>query len=407
MDVARVRKDFPVLEKEIGGKTPIYFDSACQTLRPKQVVSAMNEYYESFPACAGRSVHKMATEVSLRVDEVRAKVAGFLGADTPTEIAFLKNTTEGLNTVIFGSDLRKGDEVLTTDYEHNSMHVPLLQLADTVGVRRRTVSSSADGTIDLGFFERAMSKKVKLVAMCMTSNVTGYTLPAKQVVDIAHSYGAKVLFDAAQTAPSQRIDMGSLGADYLVCSSHKMCGPSGVGIFYQRADLSDRIRPLMFGGHGISDTDAVSFKLLPAPERFETGLQNYSGIIGTGAAVDYLSSIGLDEIHRHEVQLNKQMTKGLTEIKGVKTLQPSDPNLRGGILSFNIENLMAHDVAMILDNSKNIMIRSGMHCCHSYFHSRGLDGCARASVYLYNTQEEAETFVSSVRKLAVEFSKKR
>ncbi len=407
MDVARIRNDFPVLSREIGGKLPIYLDSACQTLRPKQVVAAIDEYYEAFPACAGRSVHKMATEVSLRCDQVRARAADFLGADTPTEIAFLKNTTEGLNTVIFGSGLRKGDEVVTTDYEHNSLHVPALQAVKTLGIRRKIVHSATDGTLDLEAFEKSMSKKVKLVAMCLTSNVTGYTLPAKEVVDIAHSYGAKVLFDAAQAAPSRKIDVSSLGVDYLACSAHKMCGPSGVGVFYVRSDLSESLQPLMYGGHGISDTNYASFKLLPAPERFETGLQNYSGIMGTGAAMDYLSSIGMDEIQGHEAALNRQMTRGLEDVPGLTMLKPSDPNLRAGMFSFNLDGLMAHDVAMILDNSKNIMIRSGMHCCHSYFHSRGIDGCARASVYLYNTSQEVGEFVDSVKDLSSKFSKKR
>ena len=407
MDVARIRNDFPVLSKEIGGKLPIYFDSACQTLRPKQVVGAIDEYYESFPACAGRSVHKMATEVSLRCDQVRARVADFLGAETPTEIAFLKNTTEGLNTVIFGSSLRKGDEVVTTDYEHNSLHVPVVQAANSLGIRQKIVHSSTDDTFDLELYEQNMSKRVKLVAMCLTSNVTGYTLPAREVVDIAHSYGAKVLFDAAQTAPSQKIDVSDIGVDYLACSAHKMCGPSGVGIFFVRSDLSESLEPLMFGGHGISDTDNTSFKLLPAPERFETGLQNYSGIIGTGAAVEYLSSLGMDEIRGHEVMLNKQMTRGLRDVPGLSILKPSDPNLRGGMFSFNIDNLMAHDIAMILDNSKNIMIRSGMHCCHSFFQTRMIDGCARASLYVYNTAEEVKVFVDAVGELADKFSRKR
>ena len=407
MDAARLRKDFTVLGKEPGGKPLIYLDSACQTLRPKQVVAAMNEYYDSFPACAGRSVHKMGTEVSLRVDAVRAGAAEFLGADTPTEIAFLKNTTEGLNTVIFGSGLRKGDEIVTTDYEHNSIHIPVMQLGDSLGIKRNIVPSAPDGTFDLEAFDRIMSKKVKLVAMCLTSNVTGYTLPAKEVVEIAHSYGAKVLFDAAQTAPSHKLDVAALGVDYLACSVHKMCGPAGIGMFYVRADLSERLTPLMFGGHGIGEADNSSFKLLPAPERFETGLQNYSGILGTGAAIDYLDSVGLDEIRSHEIVLNKLMTRELMDVKGLTMLKPADPNLRDGMFAFNLSGLMAHDIAMILDNSKNIMMRSGMLCSHSFFRSRNLDGCARASVYLYNTVDEARVFVESVQRLSREFSRRR
>ena len=405
MDVKRIRDDFPVLGRKIGDKLPIYFDSACQTLRPKQVTEAVSEYYESFPSCAGRSVHKLATEVSLRCDAVRSRLADFFDAESPTEMAFMKNTTEGLNTVIFGMGLKKGDEILTTDYEHNSVHVPVVQLTKTVGVKHRMVESAADGTFDLERFEKAMNKKVRLVAMCLTSNVSGYTLPAREVVEITHSYGAKVLFDAAQAAPSRKISVRQLGVDFLAASAHKMCGPSGVGLFYARAEISDRLTPLMFGGHGVTDTNHASFKLLPAPERFETGLQNYSGIVGTGAALDYLSAIGLDAIREHEISLNKRMTRALADVRGISLIKPKDPDLRGGIFSFNIEGLSAHDIAMILDNSKNIMMRSGMHCCHTYFHSRGIDGCARASVYIYNRHEEVDMFTEAVSELAAKFGK--
>ena len=407
MDVSRIREDFAVLKKDIGGKPPIYLDNACQTLRPKQVSEAVTEYYDSFPACAGRSVHKLATEVSLRCDEVRTRAAEFFGAESPMEIAFMKNTTEGLNTVILGSGLKRGDEVVTTDYEHNSVHVPVLRAVELLGVKHKIVKSAPDGTFDLESFEKTMTKKVKLAALCLTSNVTGYTMPAKEVIDIAHSYGARVLLDAAQAAPSMKLDVNSLKVDYLAASAHKMCGPSGVGIFYVRADVSDKLRPIMYGGHGVTDTRYDSYELLPAPERFETGLQNYSGIVGTGAALEYLSKIGMDEIRAHEISLNKQMTRALADVPAVKLLRPHDPNLRGGMFSFNVDGLSAHDVAMILDNSKNIMMRSGMHCCHPYFHALGLEGCARASVYIYNSKEEAKIFTDSVRDLSSSVTRKR
>ena len=407
MDVNRIREDFAVLRKDFGGKPPIYFDNACQTLRPKQVTQAVTEYYDSFPACAGRSVHKLATEVSLRCDEVRTRTADFFGAESPLEIAFMKNTTEGLNTVILGSGLKSGDEVVTTDYEHNSVHVPVLRAVEQFGIKHKIVRSAADGTFDLEAFDKALTKKTRLAALCMTSNVTGYTLPAKDAIEIAHSYGAKVLLDAAQAAPSMKIDVRSLNVDYLAASAHKMCGPSGVGIFYVRAEISERLRPVMYGGHGVTDTRYDSYKLLPAPERFETGLQNYSGIVGTGVALEYLSRLGMDEIRAHEISLNRQMTRALADVEAVKLLKPVDPNLRSGIFSFNIDGFSSHDVAMILDNSKNIMMRSGMHCCHPYFHRLGLDGCARASAYIYNTKEEAKLFTDSVRELSGSISKKR
>ncbi|HEX9908056.1 MAG TPA: cysteine desulfurase [Thermoplasmata archaeon] len=405
MNTGKIRKDFVVLNRKMDGRPPIYFDNACQTLRPKQVTDAVREYYDSFPACAGRSVHKLATEVSLRCDETRAKAADFFGADTPNEIAFTKNTTEGLNTVIMGMGLKKGDEVVTSDYEHNSVHIPVLRAVEWLGVKHRIIRSLPDGTFDLDAFEKTMSRKVRLVAICLTSNVTGYTLPAKEVVEIAHANDAQVLFDAAQTAPSIQLDVGRLGVDFLAASAHKMCGPSGVGFLYCRTGLGDSVRPVMYGGHGVTDASYDSYELLPPPERFETGLQNYSGIVGAGAAIDYLSAIGMDEIRSHEASLNKAITRGLAGVSGIRPLKPTDPNLRAGIFSFNVDNLSGHDIAMILDNSKNIMMRSGMHCCHPFFHARGLDGCARASVYLYNTLEEAKTFVESVEDLADKFAR--
>ncbi len=404
MDVDKVRADFPVLHLEVGGRLPIYLDSACQTLRPSQVVEAVVEYYERYPSCGGRSVHKLATEVSVRCDDVRAKVARFLSARSPTEIMFMKNTTEGLNTVIRGCGLRKGDEVVTTDYEHNSVHVPVLDAVRRVGVKHRMVHSGQDGVFDLDAFEGMVTDKVKLVAMSMTSNVTGCSLPAREVVAIAHSKGARVLFDAAQTAPSQRIDLKSLDVDYLAASAHKMLGPSGIGLMYVRSDLQDGLEPLMYGGHGVTDTTYEGFSLLPAPERFETGLQDYAGIIGTGAAVDYLAGIGMDDIASHEAMLNRRLTGALSGVDGVSIVGPEDPAQRGGILSFNISGLSPHDVAMILDNSRNIMLRSGMHCCHPYFHARGIDGCARASMYIYNTDKDVDALAESATRLASEFS---
>lgn len=403
MDIESLRKDFPLLSGEEGTKPPVYLDSACQTLRPKCVMDAMDEYYRSIPACAGRSAHRMATEVSIRCDDVRAEACDFFGAEGPSEIAFLKNATEGLNTVIFGCGLSKGDEVVTSDYEHNSVHIPLIRAASALGIRRRIVPSLPDGTLDLVAFGEALSSRTRLVAVCLTSNVTGYTLPAQEIVDMAHRRGAKVLFDAAQTAPSRRIDVSSLGVDFLVASAHKMLGPSGVGIMYAQSDSAKSLAPLSYGGHGVTGATLDSFELLPPPERFEAGLQNYSGIIGTGAAIRYLRRMGLDAVTEHEAMLNRRLTRALRTVEGVEILAPADPNLRGGILSFNVRGMVPHDVAMILDNSRDIMVRAGMHCCHSLFESRGIDGAVRASMYVYNTPREIDELAHAVEDIAGKF----
>ncbi|HIH01531.1 TPA: cysteine desulfurase [Thermoplasmata archaeon] len=403
MNAQALRRDFPILSEDAGARPPIYLDSACQTLRPKCVIDAMNEYYRDFPACAGRSAHRLATEVSIRCDDVRTEACEFFGAAELAEIAFMKNSTEGLNTVISGSGLSKGDEVVTTDFEHNSVHVPLVRAASALGVRRRVVRSLPDGTFDLEAFDEALSGRTKLVAMCLTSNVTGHTLPAREIVEMAHARGAKVLFDAAQTAPSRSIDVRSLGVDYLTASAHKMMGPSGVGILYAEAESGRNLPPLCFGGHGITGATLDSYELLPPPERFEAGLQNYSGIIGTGAALRYLRRIGLDCVSEHEAMLNKRLTKALRSVEGVSILEPLDPNLRGGILSFNVKSMVPHDVAMILDNSRDIMVRAGMHCCHSLFESRGIDGAVRASMYLYNTADEVDELARALADISARF----
>jgi len=407
MDIKRVRADFPALLKEVDGRPPIYLDSACQTLRPKAVIDAMAEYYECYPSCAGRSVHRFATEVSVRCDDVRSRTASLFGCADSSQVVFMKNATEALNTVVMGLENEPGSEVVTTDYEHNSLHVPVLRARDRFGTVHRIVPSSEDGTFDIEAFHEVMTKKVKLVAMCLTSNVTGYSLPAREAVDIAHSYGARVLFDAAQTAPSMRIDMDSLGADFVAVSAHKMLGPSGVGILLAQEGAWECLAPLTVGGHAVTDTSYESYESLPPPERFETGLQNYSGIIGTGAALEYLESLGLDEVRKHEARLNRLVTRALLDVPGISTLRPEDPNLRGGIFSFNVAGLSSHDVAVILDNSRGMMLRSGMHCCHPYFRSRGLDGCARASFYIYNTEDEAREFSDAVRELSVSFGGRR
>lgn len=403
MDPDTLRRDFPLLSPDADAEPPIYLDSACQTLRPRCVIDAMNEYYKSIPACASRSAHRMATEVSLRCDEVREQVRDFFGAQDSSEIAFLKNATEGLNTVIFGSGLARGDEVVTTDYEHNSVHIPLIRAADAIGIRRRMVRSSPDGTFDLEAYGEALSPRTKLVVMCQTSNVTGHTLPAREVVEMAHSLGARVVLDAAQTAPSRRIDVTSLDVDFLVASAHKMLGPSGVGMMYAKREASSALSPLIFGGHGVTGATLDSFELLPPPERFEAGLQNYSGVLGTGAAVRYLERIGLDEVAEHEAALNRRLTRSLRDVDGVSILKPSDPNARGGLLSFNVGQMIPHDVAMILDNSRNIMVRAGMHCCHSLFCSRGIDGAVRASMYVYNTSAEVDELSRAVEDIAAKF----
>jgi cysteine desulfurase/selenocysteine lyase len=402
MDVDRVRKDFPIYDKDPDGT--IYLDSACQSLRPRQVIDAMDQYYESFPACGGRSVHRLASQVAIKVDESREAIARFIGAERDTEIVFTKSCTEALNMVAFGLDLKRDDVVVTTDIEHNSNHVPWLELKERKGVGRRFARSTVDGRFDMESFKSVMDRNVKVVSMVQTNNVNGATIPIKEIAEVAHDHGAIMVVDGAQSAPHMRVDMKGMDIDFFGMSLHKMLGPSGMGVLYGRMEDLEGLRPLMSGGGSVLETGYDHARYLPPPEKFEAGLLNYAGIIGSGAAVEYLRKLGMDDVNEHERRLNRSMTTGLRHLEEVRVLEPLDPDLRGSIYPFNVKGLSSHDVAMFLDEIGHVMIRSGSHCSHPYFSSLGLDGCARASTYVYNTMGDAKRFVESVEKLVEVFA---
>jgi cysteine desulfurase/selenocysteine lyase len=402
MDVERVRKDFPLYTG--ASKDFIYLDSACQTLRPTPVIEAMMRYYLEYPACGGRSVHRLATQVSIEVDEAREKVASFLGAGRPEEITFTKSCTEALNLVAKGLRFHRGDVVVTTDFEHNSNHVPWLQMQRAHDLKRRFVLTPPSGLFDIEAFKNMMSSDVKMVSMVHTNNINGTGIPAKEVIEIAHDHGALVMLDGAQAAPHQKVDVGQLDADFYAFSAHKMLGPSGMGVLYGKMELLKTLEPLISGGGGVSLTTHERADFLPPPERFEAGLQNYAGIIGTGAAIDYLNRLGMQEVMEHDIKLNESATSKLQTIPNVSILAPSEAKHRGSIISFNVKGMSSHDVAMILDEIGKVMIRSGMHCVHPYFVARHLDGCARASFYIYNNEDDVKGFAEKVSEVASKFS---
>ncbi len=399
MDIGSVRNDFPTVRKGLG----IYLDSACQSLRPDSVMEAMNDYYENFPACGGRSVHSMATKVSIAVDETRETLASFFGTDDPDCYVFTKNCTEGLNTAAYGLGLKRGDVVVTTDAEHNSNHVPWLFLKENMGVERRMSRSDDEGGFDLESFHKCMDHRVKVVSVQHCNNVTGCTVPIRAVTEIAHDFGATVIIDGAQAAPHMAVDLKKADVDIYCMSIHKMLGPTGMGAMYGKREVLERLRPMTLGGGTVGLATYDSVNLAPIPDRFEAGLHNYAGIIGTKAALDYLSKVGMDEIERWDTVLMERMMSGLEDIRNLHPVGPSDPRRRGSVFSFNIDGLGAHDIAMMVDSMAGVMIRSGMHCAHPFYVSRGIDGSARASVYLYNSPEEIDIFTNTVRNIAETF----
>ncbi len=402
MNPNNIRQDFPVLSRKINGKPIIYMDSACMSLRPIQVIDAVNNYYKNFPACAGRSNHKLAREVTEAVNKAREDIRKFFNAKNSKEIVFTKNTTEAINLVAHSFALDKGDIVITSDREHNSNLMPWQVLSKTKGIVHDIVKSNDDNTFNIENFKKIINEnkgKVKLVSMVHTSNLDGYTMPVKEIIKISHDSKALVMLDAAQSAPHKELDVRKLDVDFLACSGHKMLGPSGIGMLYAKQHLLESMSPFMVGGETVINTTYESFQLEEPPGKFEAGLQHYSGIIGFGEAVKYLMKIGRNDISNHEVKLNKIVTNGFNDIDKISIIGPKNPELRGGIISFNIKNTDPHEVAGMLDSAANIMVRSGMHCVHSWFNARNIKGSVRASLYLYNTEEEAKILIEEVKKI--------
>ena len=399
INLEKIRQDFPIFQKQINGKPPVYFDNACMSLKPLPVIEVMNKYYYDYPACAGRSGHRLGDMVTKKVAEARIKVAEFINAKHVEEIIFTRNTTEGINLIAHSLKLNQGDIVLGTDKEHNSNLIPWQILAKKIGVIHKVVPSKPDNTFDLEKFESMMSDKVKLVAMVHTSNLDGVSIPAKEIIKIAHQYGALVLLDAAQSAPHKKIDVIDLDVDFLAFSGHKMLGPTGVGVLYGKKQLLENLEPFLTGGDTVEFSTYTDHKFLPIPEKFEAGLQDYAGIIGFGEAADYLQKIGYENIAEQEYKLNKYLTEEILKIPKAKIIGPADPKLRGGIISFYIEGVDSHQIAILLDETANIMIRAGQHCVHSWFNAHNIKASTRASLYFYNTMAEAEIFVASLNKI--------
>ena len=397
MDLKKIRQDFPLLQA--GPKPIIYFDNACQSLRPQPVIEAINHYYLKYSACSGRSMHRLSEEVNRDCDQARVQMFKFLGAARKEEIVFNRNTTEGINLIANVMNWQPGDEVIISDKEHNSNLIPWQILAKKQGIVVKIVPSRPDNTFNLAAFEQLLTQRVRLVSLGYTSNLDGVTIPAAEVIKMAHKNGSLVLLDAAQTAPHLKLNVKALDVDFLALSGHKMLGPSGMGVLYGKYKLLEQLEPFMVGGDTVASSTYTTCEFLPPPERFEAGLQDYAGILGLGAAAKYLLDVGFDVIQKQETLLNEAITTEISNLPDLKLLGPADPRLRGGVVSFYIENIDSHRIALMLDQMANIAVRSGQHCVHSWFNARHLAGSVRASVYFYNTLEEVSVFVSSLKKI--------
>lgn len=399
-DIERIREDFPALNKPISGKLPIYFDNACMTLKPKQVVEAMNEYYYNHPGCHRRAIHKFGELTTLRYKKARESVQKFINANEPCEIVFTRNTTEAINLIANSFPFKKGDTVLTTELEHNSNLLPWQVLARKKGIIHKVFSLNDDMAFDLERFEKILAQGIRLVSVFHTSHVTGITLPIKDIVDLSHNYGALVLIDGAQAVAHKKIDVQDLDIDLFAFSFHKMLGPTGMGALYAKKDIFESMSPFLIGGEAIDDADYNSFVLSELPYRFESGLQNYAGAIGAEAAIKYLEAVGFGRINEQEFQLNEFITREISRLSRIKLLGPRQPGLRGSIINFYIEGIDSGELSILLDKTNNIMLRSGVHCCHAWYKKHNLPTTLRAAVYFYNTSEEAEVFIRTIKQIS-------
>ena len=383
-----IRKDFPVLENFV------YLDSAATTQTPRQVVEAMCDYFYKYAANHGRGAHRLARETTNHFEDAREAVAGFIGGDYEHTI-FTRNTTESINMVALGLDWETGDHVVTTHVEHHSNLLPWLRLKEK-GVEVTAIAPNPDGTVDPGDIDSAITEQTKLVAITHVSNVFGSVMDVEEITKIAHRSGCMSLVDAAQSVGHMPFDVKNINCDFMAVSGHKgMFGPQGTGVLYLKD--TDSIKPVYLGGGTIYAMTGYDYKLEDAPGRFEYGTPNIPGIIGLGRSVEYVNSLGVEDIRRHEEALARDAARRLSGLDKVEVYGPQD---RAGVVPFNVVGLHPHDVAMILDETRKICVRSGYHCAIPSVNMLKVEGTLRASFGAYNLAEEVDLLVDTVEKIA-------
>jgi cysteine desulfurase/selenocysteine lyase len=404
-----IRKDFPILSRTVrNGAQLVYLDSGATSQKPRQVLDAVRDAYELHNAAAHRGTHLLGEEATDLYEGARSRVAAFIGAPSPDEIVFTKNATEAINLVAYsmsnasalgGPDrfrVLPGDEILITELEHHANLVPWQQLCSRTGATLRWLGVTPDGRIDLSSLDSMITGRTKLVAVAHQSNVTGAVVDLPAVVAAAHAKGALVLADAAQSVPHQPVDVAALGVDFLVFSGHKMLGPYGVGVLYGRLELLAEMPPFLTGGSMIEVVRMEGTTFLPPPQRFEPGVPFIAEAAGLGAAVDYLSALGMANVAAHEELLTAAALSLLGSIDGVTIVGPLTTEARGGAVSFEVDGVHPHDVGQVLDEL-GIAVRTGHHCAWPLHRAFGVQSSTRASFYVYNTLAEVDALAEGIR----------
>jgi cysteine desulfurase/selenocysteine lyase len=401
LDVTKVRADFPILQRDVRPGVPlVYLDSTATSQKPAAVIEAMNEFLARSNANIHRGIHTLAEEATAMYESARQRVANFINAPSARQIIFTRNTTESINLVAYTwgrANLQPGDVVILTEMEHHSNLVPWQMLAQEKNLHLEFIQVTPDGYLDLESYQSLLKLEPRLVSFTQMSNVLGTINPAVEIIRLAHQAGAITMVDGAQSVPHFQVDVQELQADFLAFSAHKMLGPTGIGVLYGRKDLLESIPPFLGGGDMIKRVHLRSFTPNEIPHKFEAGTPAIAEAIGFGAAVDYLSKIGMDEIAHHEHELVDYALERLVEIPGVSLFGPPADH-RGGVVSFTLQGIHPHDISQILDSS-GVAIRAGHHCAMPLHEKYNLPATARASFYLYNTFGEVDTLAESIYKV--------
>ena len=397
LDVESIRKDFPILQRKVHGKPLVYFDNAATSQKPSQVIDAIDFYYKNYNANVHRSIHQLGEEATAKFEEAHEKVADFINADSYQNIIFTKNTTESLNLAAYSltAGLKKDDEIVISQMEHHSNFVPWQQLAKQRGLKLKFIKINEEGNLDEESIKQNITKKTKIVSLTHVSNVLGTINPIEDIAKIAHENGALMVIDGAQAAPHMPVDVKKLDADFYAFSGHKMLGPTGVGVLYGKKELLEKMQPFLYGGEMIREVRFDDTKFNELPWKFEAGTPNIVEGIGLGVAIDYLKKIGMRQIHERDKELVEHAIERLKEIDGITIYGPKE---RGSVVAFNVHGVHAHDVSQILD-SEGVAIRAGHHCCMPLMSVLGVAATARASFYLYNTEQEIDTFINAIHKV--------
>lgn len=397
LNASSIREDFPILGRKVNGKPLIYLDNAATSQKPRQVIDSIRDYYGNYNANVHRGIHRLSEEASEAYESSREKAARFINAGFE-ETIFTKNATESLNLVAYsiGMQLGKGDEVVVSEMEHHSNFVPWQQICLKKGARLRFVKIDKEGRLDMDDLAGCLNRKTRIVSITHVSNVLGTINPVREIAKLAHDCGALFIVDAAQSAPHMPLDVRSIGCDFLAFSSHKMLGPTGIGVLYGKKELLDSMQPFIYGGDMIREVTFESTRFNELPWKFEAGTPNIAGGIGLGAAIGYLEKIGMENVFEHEKMLSEYALGRLLSEEDIKVYGPKKG--RAGVISFNLKGIHAHDVAAILDQ-EGIAIRGGHHCAMPLMSRLEASGTARASFYIYNTKQEIDAMASALEKV--------